>query len=87
MDQGDDDARARVTDGVAEGDGTTVDVDLCGVEPVDLLGDADDDGEGLVDLEKGDVGNGEVGLCEGLGERDGGCLREVDWLNTSIGPC
>jgi hypothetical protein len=86
MDQGNDDARARVTDGVTERDGTTVDVDLGGVELVDLLGDADDDGEGLVDLEEGDVGNGEVGLFESLGQSDGGCLGEVDGLNTGIGP-
>lgn len=86
MDQRDDDARARVADGVAKGNGTTVDVDLCGVEAVDFLGDADDDREGLVDFKEGDVVDSEVGLLECLGKSDGGCLGEVDGLNTSISP-
>lgn len=71
---------------MAESDGTTVNIDLCGVELANLLSDADYNGEGLVELEKGDVVDSEVGLRQSLGKGDSGRLREVDGLNTSVSP-
>lgn len=62
-----------------------VHVDFCGVDAEDLFGDADDDGEGLVDFEERDVVDREVGLFEGFGEGDGGGDGEVDGLYTGVG--
>lgn len=51
MHQGDNDSGARVANGVAEGNGTTIDVDFLGIETQDLLSGSDNNGEGFVDLE------------------------------------
>jgi hypothetical protein len=64
-----------------------IDVDLGGIDVADLLGNSDDNGEGFVEFEQGDVVDGEVGLLESLGEGDSGCFREVDGLSAGIGPC
>lgn len=63
-----------------------IDVDLCGVELANLLGDADNDGESLVEFKEGDIVNSEVSLPESLRKGDGRCFREVDGVYTSIGP-
>ena len=51
MDKGNDNTRAGVTNGVTQGDSATVNVDLGSWDVENLLGDIDDNGEGLVDLE------------------------------------
>lgn len=103
MGEGDDDTRARVADGVAEGDGTTeinfsqvkerilhpnapIDVDLSGINVADLLGDTDDNREGLVQLELGNLVDGKTSLLERDRNSLGRCLGEVDGVNTSISP-
>ena len=53
--QRDDYARAAAADGVADGDGAPVDVDLCLVEAEQLVVGEGDDREGLVDLEVVDL--------------------------------
>lgn len=63
-----------------------VDVDLCGVNAANLLCDSDDHGESLVQLEEGDVIDGEVSLLQSNWQSDGRCFREVDRLNTGISP-
>lgn len=78
VDEGDDDTGAGASDGVAEGDGTTADVDLGAVEAEDLLGGNGDDGEGLVELPEGDVLLGDAGVLEGDGDGEGGGGGEVD---------
>jgi hypothetical protein len=84
--EGDDDTGARVADSVAKRDSTTIDVDLGGIDVADLLGDTDDNGEGLVQLELGNLVDGKTSLLECERNSLGRCLREVDGVNTSISP-
>lgn len=58
MDKGNDDTRARITNGMTQGDSATVDVNLGSRDIKNLLGDVNDDREGLIDLKQGDVVNG-----------------------------
>lgn len=70
---------------MTESDTSTVDVDLGGVEAEDLLGGADDDREGLVDLVERDVLGQEPGVLESERNGDGGSDREVDGRDGGIG--
>ncbi len=79
-DQGDQDARAGRADRVAHGGGAAVDVDL-------VVGDAEvahrehgDAGEGLVDLEQVDVGDGPAGLGQQASIAPIGAV--VNWLGS-----
>ena len=66
MQEGDDDAGAGSADGVTDGDGAAVDVDLAHVE-VQLTRDGDGlRGEGFVGLDEVDVVDGHAGLGHGL---------------------
>jgi len=85
MDEGNYDTRARVTNGMTQGDSATVDVDLGSWDVENLLGDVDDDGEGLIDLEQGDVVNGQTSLLHSLGDSESWGSGEVDRVNASIG--
>mmetsp|Transcript_5764 Transcript_5764/g.13405 ORF Transcript_5764/g.13405 Transcript_5764/m.13405 type:complete len:302 (+) Transcript_5764:88-993(+) len=67
--QRDDYARAAAADGVADGDGAPVDVDLCLVEAEQLVVGEGDDREGLVDLEVVDLRQRDARVCRGLGQR------------------
>ena len=100
----DEDTRTRVTDGMAEGNGTTREyvnccafsnnygdvpegVDLRGVNTELLLGDTDNNGERLVNLEVRDVVELETGALNGGRECEGRCLREVNGVDTSVSIC
>lgn len=61
-------------------------IDLGRVNVANLLGDADDDGERLVQLELSDVVNSEVGLLKSKGHSLSGSLREVNGVDTGISP-
>lgn len=69
---------------MTQGDSATIDVDLGSWDVENLLGDVDDDGEGLVDLEQGDLVNGQTSLLESLGDGDGWSGREIDGVNAGI---
>ena len=84
MDEGNDNTRARVTNGMAQGDSATVDVNLGSWDVENLLRNVDDDGECLVDLEQGDVINGQTSLVQSLGDGESWSGGEVDGLNASI---
>ena len=58
MDKGNDDTRARITNGMTQCDSATVDVNLGSRDIKNLLGDVNDDGKGLIDLKQGDFVNG-----------------------------
>ena len=62
-------------------------VDLCGVDAKLLLGDTNDNGECLIDLELCDVVDLEAGTFEGSRESKGRRLREVDGIDTGVGVC
>lgn len=62
-------------------------VDLCGVETENLLGDANDSGECLVDFESCYVLNSQVSFLESDGKGNGRCDGEVDRLDTGIREC
>ncbi len=64
-----------------------INVNLRGVNSQNLLDDADNDGEGLVDLPQSNVLWLQAGLFQSDGNRDGGCLREVLRLHTTISIC
>jgi len=85
MDEGNDNTRAGVAYGVTQSDSATVDVDLGSWDVENLLGDVNDNGEGLVDLEQGDVINGQAGFLQSLGDGDSRGGGEVDGVNASIG--
>mmetsp|Transcript_22059 Transcript_22059/g.43386 ORF Transcript_22059/g.43386 Transcript_22059/m.43386 type:complete len:433 (-) Transcript_22059:141-1439(-) len=72
VDEGNENTGTTGTDGVAESDGTTVDVDLAGVK-AELLADTETlGGESLVGLNTVEVVDGPSGASEGkLGGRDG----------------
>jgi len=63
-----------------------VDVDLRGIDVANLLSNANDNRERLVELEKGDVIGSDISLLESDGEGNSGCLGEINGINTSIGP-
>lgn len=84
MDEGNDDTRTGVANGMTQGDGPTVNVNLRPRNVENLLGDVDDDGEGLVDLKQGDVINGQASLLQSLGNGDGRGGGEVDGVDASI---
>jgi len=84
MDERNDDTRAGVTDGMTQGNGATVNVDFGPWDAKNLLCDVNDDGEGLVNLEQGDVVNGKASFLESLGDGDSGSGGEVDGINTRI---
>lgn len=85
MDEGNNNTRARVTNGMTQGDSATVDVDLGPWDVENLLGDVDDDGEGLVDLKQGDFVNVQTSLLQCLGDGESWGGGEVDGVNASIG--
>lgn len=85
MDEGNDDTRARVTNGMTQGDSATININFRSWDVENLLGDVDDNGEGLVDLEQGDVVNSQTGLLQSLGDGESWGGREVDGVNASIG--
>lgn len=87
VDEGYDDTRAGVSNGVAKSDCTTIDVDLLGRDLADLLCNADDDREGFVEFEEGNIVVRDAGLLQSLGESDSGSLREVNGVNTCVSPC
>ena len=64
-----------------------MDVDFRGINPKDLLNDADDDREGLIDFPCGDVCWLQTCLLQSNRKRDSRGLREVSWLHTSVGIC
>lgn len=84
MDERNDNTRARVTNGMTQGDSATVHVDLGPRDIENLLGDVDDDGEGLVNLKQGDVVNGQTSLLQSLWDGKGRGGGEVDGVNPSI---
>jgi len=63
-----------------------IDVDLGGIDAANLLSNANNNRERLVELEEGDVISSDVGLLQSDGEGNSGGLREVNGINTSIGP-
>jgi hypothetical protein len=85
MDKGNNNTRARVTNGVTQGDSATVDVDLGSWNVENLLCDVNDDGKGLVDFEQGDVVNSQASLLQSLGDGESWGGGEVDGVNASIG--
>ena len=85
MDEGNNDTRARIANGMTQGNSTTVNVDLGSWDVENLLGDVDDDGEGLVNLKQGDIFNGQVCFLQCLGDGDSRGSREVDGVDASIG--
>jgi hypothetical protein len=70
---------------VSDSDGSTINIDLGGINVHDLLGRSDDDGESLVELEKSDIILRDPGLLEGLGDGEGGGGREIDRGRSGIG--
>ena len=70
---------------MTQGDSATVNIDLGSWDVENLLGDINDDGEGLVDLEQGDLINGQACFLQGLGNGDSWSGGEVDGVNASIG--
>ena len=64
-----------------------VDVDLRGINAENLLNNPDDNREGFVDLEKGDIVELETSLLDGDGEGNSGGRGEIDGFDTSIGVC
>jgi len=70
---------------MTQGDSAAVDVDLRSWDVENLLGDVNDNGEGLVDLEQGDVINGQSSFLQSLGDGDGRGGGEVDGVNASVG--
>lgn len=60
-------------------------VNLRGVDTELLLGDTNDNGERLVDLELGDVVDLKTGALKGSGKSKGRRLREVDGVDTGVG--
>ena len=70
---------------MTQGDSTTIDVDLGSGDVENLLGDVDDYGEGLVDLEQGDIIDGQASFLQSLGDGDGRGGGEVDGVNASVG--
>ena len=84
MDEGNNNTRARVTNSMTQGDSATVDVDLGSWDVENLLRDVDDDGESLVNLEQGDVVNGQTSLLQSLGDGESWGGGEVNGVNASI---
>ena len=66
MEQGDDDAGAGAADGVADGDGAAVDVELAQVEAQLTAHGHGLSGKGLVGLDEVDVVDGHAGLGHGV---------------------
>ena len=85
MDEGNNDPRAGVTDGVAQGNAATVNVNLGSWNAQDLLGDVDDNRESLVDLKQRDLINGQASLLQGFGDGESWGGGEVDRVNASVG--
>lgn len=85
VDESDDNARAGVTNGMTQGNTTTVNVHLGSRDTEDLLGNVDDNRESLVNLEQGDVINCQVSLLQGLGDGESWGGGEVDRVNASVG--
>jgi hypothetical protein len=85
VDKRNDNTRAGVTDGVAQGDSAAINVDLGSWNVENLLGDIHNNGEGLVDFEQRDFVNGQASLLEGLGNGKGRGGGEVNGFDTSIG--
>jgi hypothetical protein len=65
--------------------GTVAYVDLGRVEVEDLLGSSNNDGEGLVDLEEGDVLHLDASVLESHGDGDGRGDGEVDGSDGGVG--
>ena len=73
VDQGGHQLGARGTEGVAQGDGAAIDVQLVGVDPEALQGGDRDGGEGFIDFEDVDVLDLHASLLQGaLGGRKRG---------------
>ena len=85
MDEGDDDTGARVTNGMAEGDSTSVDIHFGSGDIKNLLSKVDNNGEGLVYLEQGDFVNRQASFLEGLGDSDGWGGGEINGVNAGVG--
>lgn len=85
MNQGNDDTRAGVPNGMTQGDRTTVDVDLGSRDVENLFGDVNDNRESLINLEQGDVVNGQASFLQSLGDGNSWGGGEVDRVNASIG--
>jgi len=69
---------------MTQGDRSTVNVNLRSRDVENLLGDVDDDGEGLVDLKQGDFVSGQASPFQRLGNGESRGGGEVDGVNTSI---
>jgi hypothetical protein len=85
MDEGNDDARARVANCMTQGNSTAVDVHLGSWNIENLLGDIDDNGESLVDLKQGDIVNGQASLLQSLGDGESWSGGEINRVNASVG--
>ena len=85
MDEGNDDTGAGVTDGMTQGDSAAVDVDLGSWDVENLLGDVNDNGECLINLEQGDIVDGQASFLQSLGDGDSRGGGEVDGIDASIG--
>lgn len=85
MDEGDDDTGARVTNGMAEGDSTSVNVHFGSGDIENLLSKVDNNGESLVYLKQGDFVYRQASLLEGLGDGDGRSGGEINGVNAGVG--
>jgi hypothetical protein len=85
VDKRNDDPRTRRTESVTESDSATEDVELLSGNVEELLVGDGDGGESLVDLELGDLVDGETGALEGSGDGASGSNGEVDGSTGSVG--
>ena len=77
--KGGDDTSTRAAERVAEGDGTTVKVDLILFDVEELHIDQGDDGESLVDLVGVDLLLSHASVLESFGNCEGRCSGEFGW--------
>jgi len=70
---------------MTQGDSATVNVDLGSWDVENLLGDVNDNREGFIDLEQGDIVNGQSSFLQSLGNGDSWGGGEVNGINTGIG--
>ena len=85
MNKGYDDTRAGVSDGMTQSDSATVNVHLGSRDVENLLSDVDDNGEGLINLEQGDVVNSQTSLLQSLGDSQSRGSGEVNRVDAGIG--
>lgn len=85
VNEGNDDPRSRRTESMTESDSATEDVELLSGDVEELLVGDGDGGERLVDLEFGDLVDGETGALEGGRDGTGGSDGEVDGSAGSVG--